>query len=175
MKHLITLFAALTLTFTATFIAHADSQTGLTDAQLLGIISTANSSAIESGKITMDRAENDDVANYGKHMISEHFASAAKLDALELNVGFVRAESEESKKMKADSDAMAAALKSSTPAAYDKLYVDVQVNTHQDLLNKLETTYIPAAVHPEVKAYLTEVHGNVGGHLMRARELQQNL
>lgn len=154
-------------------MAHA--QVPLNDAQLLGIVSIANSSEIEGGRIADDRADRGAVENYGKKMVSEHFALSSKLDALELKVGFVRAESEDSKMMKANSDALMAEFKNSTSRAFDRLYIDSQIGFQQDLLTKLDSIYLPAAANTDVKAYLSDVRATIEKHLLEARAIQPTL
>lgn len=153
----------------------ANAQAPLNDAQLLGVLGIANGAEIDAGKVAVDRGQKQEVKDFATKMVAEHTANNVKLQAVELKVGFVRAESDVSNALKQNADAMITALKNAATADFDKLYIDGQVTMHQDLLTQLDQSFIPGAQNADVKAYLQETRAAVEGHLNEAKTIQASL
>lgn len=147
----------------------------LTDAQVLGLIGTANDAEIAAGQVATTKGQNTAVKTYAAKMVAEHTAANVKLKALEVKSKINREESDTSKELKKNSDAMVDNLKNAKDADFDKAYIDGQVKMHQDLLNALDQNIIPNAQNADVKAFLQDVRAAVEAHLKEAQKIQTDL
>jgi putative membrane protein len=150
-------------------------QEELNEAQILGLIVTANDSEISSGKLVATRGQKQEVKTFAAKMVVDHTASNTKIMALEQKTGIKRSDSEASKTLKRNSDNMINNLKNAKSAVFDRTYIDGQVTMHQELLTALDNTLIPKAQNPDLKSFLQDKRGTVESHLNEAKDLQSKL
>jgi putative membrane protein len=60
-------------------------------------------------------------------------------------------------------------------AAFDKAYIDSQVEMHTTALQLLDTQLIPSAMNAEIKTEMTAMRATVAEHLDAAKDLQSSL
>jgi putative membrane protein len=60
-------------------------------------------------------------------------------------------------------------------AAFDKAYVDHEVDYHQQVIDAIDKTLIPSAQNAELKALLVKVRPAFIAHLDHAKHLQSSL
>ncbi|WP_413288182.1 DUF4142 domain-containing protein [Bdellovibrio sp. HCB337] len=147
----------------------------LTDAQVLGLVGTANDAQINMGQVASTKGQNNDVKAFGAKMVVEHTAGNVKLKALEMKSKITREDSQASADLKKNTDAMTDSLKNAKDADFDKAFIDGQVKMHQDLLNALDQQLIPNAQNADVKAFLEELRTAVDTHLKEAQKIQTDL
>lgn len=147
----------------------------LTDAQVLGLIATANNAEINAGQVAATKGQKPEVKAFGAKMVTDHTANNMKLAAVEASTKITRADSDASTQLKKDTDQMVDNLKSAKDADFDKSYIDGQVTMHQSLLNDLDNTLIPGAQNADIKAYLTDTRAVVESHLNEAKQIQTSL
>jgi putative membrane protein len=147
---------------------------GLTDANIVYIVSMANKAEIERGNIATTKGTNAGVKDYGKMITGEHTALEAEAQALATKLGVTPAapagdQSEAS--AKAQMDTFNATAKG---AAWDKAYVDFEHTYHQQLMETAKSA-IAAAKNAELKALLERAAPIVQKHIDHAAELQGKL
>ena len=66
-------------------------------------------------------------------------------------------------------------LKKKKGSDFDKAYIENQVMMHQQVLNDLESKYIPATQNSDFKAFLETTKAHVQEHLTKAQQIQSTL
>lgn len=146
-----------------------------TDAQIAAIVVTANQVDIDAGKLAESRSQSKDVKDFAKLMVSDH--SGVNKSATEL-VHKLKVKPEPnatSASLKKGGDDNVAKLKSLKGSAFDKAYVDHEVEYHQAVLDALDKTLVPSASNEELKALLVKVRPAFVAHLEHAKHLQSQL
>jgi putative membrane protein len=152
--------------------ATADSTAGgLSDANIVYIVSMANKGEIERGNIAQTKGTSAGVKKYGKFIVGEHTALEAEAQALATKLGVTPAApaGDQSEAMaKQQMDTFNATAKG---AAWDKAYVDFELTYHQQLMETAKTA-IAAAKNPELRALLERAAPIVQKHIDHAMDLQ---
>jgi putative membrane protein len=142
----------------------------LSDEQIAAITEAANSAEIAQAKLAQSRSNNPDVKRFAAMMIKHHGAAKTKQAKLKLPT----AESRDSSALEADASSTLDTLKKDTGKAFDKAYIDAQVDAHQKVLDTINGKLLPNVKNPELKAYLDEIKPRVEQHLKEAKALQQD-
>lgn len=147
---------------------------GLTDANIVYVVSMANKGEIERGTIASTKGTDAAVKNYGKMIAGEHKALEAEAQALATKLGVSPAapsgdQSEAMSKQQMD-------LFNSTAkgAGWDKAYVDYEVTYHQQLMETAKSA-IAATQNAELKALLEKAAPIVQKHIDEAMALQKKM
>lgn len=144
----------------------------LSDEQIAAITEAANSAEIAQAKLAQSRSHDADVKRFAAMMIKHHGAAKAKQAKLKLPT----AESRDSSALEAEASSTLDALKKKDSGkAFDKAYIDAQVDAHQKVLDTITGKLLPSVKNAELKAYLDEIKPRVEEHLKEAKALQQNL
>lgn len=154
--------------------APAPAAPALNDANIVAILDAANVADSAAGAIAAGKATSAEVKSFGRDMMRDHHAlrKAGRDLATKLNVTPVMPAGD-------NSEAAATAFRDSlntTPAgaAWDKLYIDHEVNYHQAVLATAQTA-LGAAQNAELKALIEKAAPNIQAHLDRARSIQSKL
>ena len=146
-----------------------------TDAQIASIVVTANQVDIDAGTLAASQSTNTQVQQFGRQMVTDH--SAVNKQAVEL-VTRLKVQPQDnptSQSLKSGGAQNLAHLKTLKGGAFDKAYVDHEVDYHQQVLDAIDKTLLPNAQNSELKALLTKVRPAIAGHLAHARMVQKAL
>lgn len=144
---------------------------GLSESEVAGIIDEVNQHEIAAGQIAVDRAQNPEVKEFARKMVSEHEDNRSKLEA----TGLRRSRSEMTNKMQGKRKALNSRLGRLDGAAFDRTYMNAMVEEHQMLLEKLDRKMIPAAKSGQLASHLAETRSAVELHLEEARRIKASL
>jgi len=183
MKNIYRLFSvtAFALAFSSGAAVYAAAPTPtptpapLSDAQVLGVLATANDAEINAGQLAVTRAHASEVKDFAVKMVTDHTANNVKIKEVEVKSGITRQDSDASVNLKKTTDDMINTLKSAKDADFDKSYIDNQVTMHQQLLDALDKTLIPGAQNADIKTYLQDTRSVVDSHLKDAQAIQSHL
>jgi putative membrane protein len=143
---------------------------------IAAIVMAANQGEIEQGQAASTRATNADVRAFAQMMVTDH-TNAMNMARDTFNRAGVNP---------ATGNTIAATLQENSRqtvtnlatyqgAAFDRMYMQTQVDLHDWLLRSLDTALIPSAQTPELRTLLTTQRGSVAMHLERARQLLNGL
>jgi len=164
----------------APFLASAGNDqesesTKLTDANIAAIVVGANNIDISAGHIALARSDNEDVKAFANLMIIDHqsvldsaVALVTKLGVKPVNTDLVYTLADQSKNHEAK-------LNTLTGHAFDKAYIDHEVDYHQAVIDVIETQLIPSANNAELKALLVSVLPAFKAHLEHSLMIQKKL
>ena len=172
MKRILTV-VAVALCSTA-FVATA--QTGApNDAQIAAIVVTANQVDIDAGKLAESKAASKDVKAFGKQMVTDHTGVNKSATDLAAKLKLKPEDNPTAQSLKKGGADNVAHLKTLKGAAFDKAYVDHEVEYHQAVIDAMDKTLIPNAQNAELKALLVKVRPAFVAHLDHAKKLQSSL
>jgi putative membrane protein len=145
------------------------------DAQIAGIVVTANTVDIDAGKLAQKMSHNKEVKAFAKQMVTDHTGVNKQATALVKKLKVTPQDSDTSKSLKSGGDANIAKLKGLKGKDFDKAYVDNEVTYHQAVIDALDKTLIPNAQNAELKSTLTNVRPAFIAHLEHAKHIQSML
>ena len=169
---IIGLFAlAMSLGISATAAEHA----GPTDPQIANIVVTANQVDIDAGKLAVGKSHRKDVREFAQRVITDHSGVNKSAVDLVTKLHVVPEDNHISEHLKMDGDQNLATLKTLRGNAFDKAYVDHEVEYHQHVLDAINQVLIPNASNAELKALLVQVEPAFVAHLEHAKRIQAAL
>ncbi|MDB5797329.1 MAG: hypothetical protein JWP36_1231 [Paucimonas sp.] len=145
---------------------------GLDDAQIAGIVVTANQVDIDAGKLAQKRSKNKEVKKFAKQMVTDHTGVNKQATALVKKLNVTPKDSDTAKELKKGGDANLATLNKLKGKEFDKAYVDNEVSYHQAVIDALDKSLIPDAKNAELKDTLVKVRPAFVAHLEHAKHLQ---
>ena len=160
---------------TAAASATASSgSTSLTDPNIVYILDQANAADSARGRLAETKGTSTDVKNFGKLMVGEHHALRQQGQQLakKLNVTPQAPAGDQSEaQAKTELDSLNSMAKGK---AWDKAYIDYEVNYHQQVL-QTATKALDAAKNQELKDLIKKAAPVLQKHLDRAKQIQQKL
>jgi putative membrane protein len=145
------------------------------DAQIASIVVTANQVDIDAGKLAESKGSNAQVKAFGKQMVTDHSGVNKQAVALVTKLKVKPEDNATSKSLKAGGEENLANLKKLSGAAFDKAYIDHEVDYHEQVLEAIDKTLIPSAQNAELKNLLVSVRPAFVAHLDHAKMLQASL
>lgn len=139
------------------------------DPLALGLLTALNEHEIAAARQAQQKGVSGAVLEFANLMEKEHGANQAKTRTLG-----TPAEGGDVQAMKDKGKAELDALGAKSGDDYRKAYVAAMVKGHQDALEQIDNTLMPAATGEPVKAHLRETREHVAMHLDKARKLPQD-
>ena len=135
------------------------------DSKIMTDLAHANIAEIETGKLALEKSQNEQVRKFAQHMIDEHTSALKELQTLALAKGVTLPDGTDLKHK-----TMATALKVMSGNSFDTQYMKrAGVGDHQQTIELLQKTQ-KNAKDPELKATATKMLPTVREHLKRAQE-----
>jgi predicted outer membrane protein len=158
---------------------HADT-TGLMESaeqtqELLAPVRAAALLIVEYGQVAAQRAGRPDVRMFGQTVATDHRALVAVLDSVGSERGATLHETDAARELAHTVRMAHAGLDNMSAEAFDLAFVRAEVESHRQLLDRLDHDLIPAASSNNMQVLLQDVRGTVEAHLTRARQLLGNL
>lgn len=153
----------------------AYAQQAPNDAQIAAIVVTANQVDIDAGKLAKGKTRTKSVRQFAQQMVTDHTSVNKSAGALVSKLKVKPEPNATSDSLKKDGDDNLAKLKKMKGAAFDKAYIDHEVEYHQTVLDAVDKTLIPSAKNEELKALMVKVRPTFVAHLDHAKQLQSQL
>ncbi len=148
----------------------------LSDAEIVVVAKAANDGEIEHAKLAKTKAKDKKVKDFAAMMSKDHTAANKRHAALIKKAKIEPKDSDLSKRLTDDAAAKAETLKAAEKgAAFDKAYIDSQVEIHTTVLGAIDTQLLPGVQNPDLKTELEAVRAAVEAHLNQAKEIQAGL
>jgi putative membrane protein len=154
--------------------AAAPAAPAINDAQIAHIAVTANAIDSAAGELAKKKGTSKAVKDFAKTMVTDHAGVNKQAVALATKLNVTPEDNDTSKQLKAGGDANIANLQGLTGAAFDKAYIDHEVEYHQAVLDALDKTLIPNAQNADLKALLVKVRPAFASHLEMAKGIQSS-
>jgi putative membrane protein len=168
--------AAMSLFGTAAF-AQAEKGAGAapTDPQIVGIVQAANEIDIAQAKLALKKTKNDQVKQFAQQMIDDHTKLHTSVADLAKKLGVKPAPSATSKSLHTAAVASTKKLNGLSGKAFDKAYIDHEVDYHQQVIDAASKVLIPNAKNAELKSAVEGAAPLLQGHLDHAKQIQSSL
>jgi len=147
----------------------------LTDANIAAIVKTANDADIDNGKAARSTTKNLKVREFAVQMITDHTSLNKQVDDLTKKLNVSPEDNDASRAFKTTADAKRDSLKQLKGTAFDKAYIDAEVAVHEQVLDLLDKTLIPAAQSADLRTLLQNARPIISTHLDHAKQVQQAL
>lgn len=148
----------------------------LNDASILHVLQTANTGEIEQGEIASTKATEGIVRLYAERMVTEHTSANTQGQMLATELGITPAPNPVSAALEAQSNMVEAQLTATAAgSAFDVLYMQSQVEAHQQVLDLIDDQLLPEAESDEVEQMLTTMRPVIEDHLADAQTILAGL
>jgi putative membrane protein len=135
-----------------------------------GIVITANEGEIQQGQAASTRATSADVRAFAQMMVTDHTAALNAARATFSRAGVTPGDNDTTRTLRESSQRTVTNLATYSGTAFDRRYMQSQVDLHQWLLNTLDTALIPSS-RGEVLTLLQTQRASVAAHLEHARQI----
>ena len=147
----------------------------VSDAQIAAIVLAANAVDSTAGVAAGAKSTNAEVKQFAQTMVTDHGGVNAQAVALAGRLNLTPEENATSRQLTQGGEQSQQSLGGLTGAAYDRAYIDHEVEYHQTVLDAIDQTLIPSAQNAELKALLEQVRPAVAHHLEMAKGIQTKL
>jgi putative membrane protein len=148
----------------------------LTDPEIAMIMRVTNLGEVREGNVAREKATDPAVREFATMMVNEHNEGNVKAEEQLAKKEIPSDDSTMSRELDASSAAAADALRASAAgAAFDRMYMDRQIQAHEHVLTSIDKTLLPAAHDKVVRQALNDMRGTVSKHLERARQVRAAL
>jgi putative membrane protein len=155
--------------------AEAPKAPAVTDPQIAHIVVTANSIDSAMGELAKTKARSAAVKSFAQTMITDHGAVNRQAVALAQRLNVTPEANDVSRQLQQGADEARTGLESKSGAAFDRAYMEREVQYHQAVLDALDQTLIPDAQNAELKALLQSARPAFAAHLERAKQVKSTL
>lgn len=147
---------------------------GLTDPNIVYIVSMANKGEIERGNIASEKGTDAGVKAYGKMIAGEHTALEAEAQALATKLGVTPMAPGGDQSEMMNKQQMDTFNSTAKGAAWDKAYIDYEVTYHQGLMETAKTA-MAATGNAELRALLEKAAPIIQKHIDESLALQKKM
>jgi putative membrane protein len=147
----------------------------LSDAEVAHVAVTANAIDVDLAKVALQRARAEQVKAFAQTMVDDHTGVNEQAAALAKKLGVTPAANEVSASLQKEADAAKSKLDSLTGMAFDRAYMEREVEYHQAVLDAIDNLLVPTTENAELKGLLETVRPAIAAHLERARSIQKLL
>ena len=158
----------------AALLAYAPSHPALDDPTIVAIFDAANGYDIEAGRLALQKSHTKSVRDLAQQFKNDHTAVRQQGRDLAKKLGVTPTPPKENP-LAPDHEKAMKELKGKSGAAFDQAYMAEEVRYHQQVIDALNGTLIPAIKNEELKAFVQKIVPAFQGHLEAAKHLQQEL
>jgi putative membrane protein len=151
----------------------SDMRPMLSDANILAIIEAANTGEVQEGQLAQQRASNPQVRLFASKVTQDHRVLLEQGSNLASRMNITPSLPRDSRNMTAEHQAAVDSLKAKSGEAFDRAYLEHQIQTHETVLRKLDEVAMDA--RSDLRSFLAQVRPGFQAHLKEARDLQRNL
>ena len=167
--------AADTMAAAATMAAPAPAANpALNDPTIVAIFDAANTADIESGQLATERGSTKAVRDFGAMLVRDHSAVRKQGRDLAQKLGVTPTPPADDASARAHAEAMTT-LRAKQGADFDRAFLDHEVKFHQDVIDAVNKTLLPAIQNAEVKALVVKVAPAFEAHRAAAANLRDKV
>jgi predicted outer membrane protein len=144
--------------------------------QTLAKLHLINQHEIDAGNLAQERAQSDQVKNYGETLVNDHKQLDSNVTSFaernEITLPTAQAGKSQLDKMQQKHQAMSERLKSLSGAQFDRAFVTAMVQGHQQAIQQVRTA-LNESKDEQFKSLLNDTLPVLQKHLQLAQQLQQ--
>lgn len=146
----------------------------LDDPTIVAIFDDANTADIETGKLAVERGSTKEVRDFGAMLARDHANVQKQGRDLAQRLGVTPTPPADDASAKAHADVMAD-LRTKSGREFDKAFLDHEVKFHQDVINAVNSTLLPAIQNAELKDLVVKVAPAFDAHRIAAENLRKKI
>ena len=165
---------------------HASGGTGMggveapavtqSEGEIVATMAAADRGEISLGRFAQTRASNRDVRDYARSMVTMHTDASARMSAVAQRLSITSMEGVESRRLTSDARSTQQRLSRLRGAAFDRAYLDAEIDAHSHLLDQIDRTLLPSVHTADLRtAIQSDARPMVAAHLAQARALRERL
>lgn len=159
-----------------TFVASGPGAgTVITDDNVAGALTTANSGAIEVAQLGVAEAESNQVREFAQRLIDEHRAAGERTEGLLNDEGIASANWALTTDLQNNTRETLEALRTYDGADFDREFMEWEVQNHRYVIETIENTLIPAARDGDLEDHLEALLPTLRDHLRSAQSILDSL
>ena len=158
----------------AALLAYAPAGTSLDDPTIVAIFDAANGYEIEASQLALKQSHTKAVRDLAQQFMHDHEAVRQQGRELAKKLG-VKPTPPKANPLAADHAKAMKDLKGKSGSAFDKAYAAEEVRYHQQVIDAINTTLLPAISNAELKAFVQKIGPAFQGHLEAAKHLESEL
>ena len=170
--HIARILSAVSALAVALPLAAAAGGRVYTDAEILGVLASANQGELDAAALAVDKAQIAGVKRFAARMRKDHGEAKLELADVAAKAGLTPADTDLSGSLTKHGSDEAGQLGYLKGDEFDGPYIDAQVSDHETLLREIDEDLMPAAKDESVASLLRKLRGAVAHHLAMARRLQ---
>jgi putative membrane protein len=147
----------------------------LSESEIASIVTTIHQGEIDQGNAGLSRANSTAVRDFAQMLVTDHTNGRNSAQSVFSRLNITPMSNETSRMLQSGSQQTISALNTYAGSAFDRTFVQAQVDGHQWVLNTLDNILIPSAVSPDVRTLLQNQRASVSRHLDHARSLLNTL
>jgi len=145
----------------------------LSDAEILGVAEMANAGTIAQNELAEKKARKQTARSFAALMVAEQDDVERRTESLARELG--AEQSPMSLGMKRTNGEIQRKLKQAAPPAFDRVYLQTEIDAQEKVLNAFDDHLIPDAKSPKLRALLGELRSDAAHHLQIAKETLSEL
>lgn len=154
----------------------AGTTMALSAPEITEVLSTSDSAEILPSKLALEKAQNPAVKAYAQRMIKDHGMLEDSLHAMMRRQNITPAPSPLSNQLESQTESAMQRLQGLSGAEFDRAYMQVMVQSHQEALNMVDNQLLPATQDAQLKMAISQqVRPIINSHLQEAQQIQQSL
>ena len=147
----------------------------VTDPQIAAIVVAANEVDVAAGELARSKATDPQVKQFAERMVTDHTGVNQQATELVQRLGVTPEQNPTSQQLRQGGEQARSRLQGLTGAEFDRAYIEHEVAYHQQVLDAIDSTLIPNAQNPELRALLEQVRPAIEAHLQLAQQIQGSL
>lgn len=156
-------------------MAQKTSTPQLTDSEIASVAVTANQIDVDYGKIALQKAKNPEAKKFAQTMVNDHESVIKQAVALTNKLGVTPKNNAIAQSLLDEAKKMKKTLKRKKGKAFDKAYIDNEVNYHEAAISTVKNTLIPQTQNAQLKELLQSALPLFEHHLKMAKKAQSDL
>jgi putative membrane protein len=149
--------------------------TAVTPAGVLSEMNVANTTEIQLSTLASKKASSAQVKQLAKRLATDHTKNRQQVQALAQKLDVKLTPTQGGSLSAADSAAMPADLQGKSGAAFDKAFVQHEIEDHQTNIDRIQNQILPSIQNEDVKSYLQKTVSEMQNHLSSLKQVQQQL
>ena len=144
------------------------------DGQIVGFVDAVNKAEIDQAHVALQKAKDPQVKAYAQMMINQHGQAQQQMQR-SLGSNITAETTPQVTQLQNDAQSKLSELQQKSGADFDRAYIDLQIQEHQQVINTLDGQLLPAARDSQLKQQLTALKPELQHHLQRAQAIQTHL
>jgi putative membrane protein len=146
-----------------------------TPAGVLSQMNVSNTTEIQLSTLAAKKAGSPQVKQIARKLVTDHTKNREEVRALAQKVNVTLTPAQGGSVSSADSVAMPQDLQTLSGAAFDKAWLQNQINAHNANIQRIQNQTLPAIQDPQIKSYLQKTLTDMQGHLGSLEQVEQQL